>query len=113
MRVREIPGERLRFHVISQTRQDLVHLVDLEEWGGSGVCSCETFTFRTLPKVRAGIKQKGHGTDCKHLIAAKVFFAQAIVRKILQVSQAARALPKGERYGVLKKENTGSGEPDF
>jgi len=88
---------------LSQTRSERLHLVDLEEWGGSGVCSCETFTYRTLPKVFKGEKKQGYGTDCKHIIAAKVFFAEKIIKQIIQVSKEAGALAKSKRALVLKE----------
>lgn len=113
MQVNSINGEPLRFHVTSQTRSERLHLVDLEEWGGFGVCSCETFTYRTQPKVFKGEKKKGYGTDCKHIIAAKVFFAQKIVREIIQVRKEAGALAKSKRDGLLCQKATAASKPDF
>jgi len=47
-----IPGEPMRFHVQSRSRSSIKHLVDLEELGFHGNCSCENFNFEHLPKLR-------------------------------------------------------------
>ncbi len=60
---------RLHFHVSSQSRADVVHLVDLEPQDGHPYfCSCERFTKHT----------DYHGQPCDHIAAAVLYVQQKL-----------------------------------
>jgi len=70
MRVIEIDGEWFRFHVTSSTRPGVRHLVDLEENGFNGKCSCEHFSIGCQP-VLDKTPHRGAHTRCIHIAAAR------------------------------------------
>lgn len=57
-----------RFLVWSESRQDVVHLVDLEENDGRYQCSCEDWEFRQADYY---LWMKPY--ECKHINACKAF----------------------------------------
>ena len=52
---------RRYFHGASKPGEE--YLVDLDENGGAGKCSCPDFEFRIQPEIDAGRP----GRDCRHL----------------------------------------------
>lgn len=72
----------LRFRVVSETRGEIEHVVDLGEFNGFGECSCEDYQFRILP----AIKESGTSglTRCKHLTAARLHLADEVIGRILE-----------------------------
>lgn len=67
MKVTQLAGEPLRFHVESRTRS-VDHLVDFTS--GRGECSCEHFTLTILIQIRdkvPGVR------ECWHIGAARNF----------------------------------------
>jgi len=78
--VEEIPGEPFRYHVQSESRPEIFHLVDLTHRGGHGVCTCEHFQMAAYPNWkrhrqwipyapgRAGV------SECRHIRAALDYF---------------------------------------
>lgn len=83
--VAPIPGEPLRYHVRSQSRRGVQHLVDLEECGFNCACSCENFQMRLLPLLRAdrsaGINPRPK-RRCWHIRKALEFHAELSIRII-------------------------------
>lgn len=57
-----------RYWVRSGSKRDVKHLVDLEEFGGNGQCSCEQFRFRLQPRLAEETAR------CKHILAARERF---------------------------------------
>ena len=51
MKVIPIAGEKFRFHVQSESRPDIEHLVDFEAYWYVGKCSCEHYQFHLEPKL--------------------------------------------------------------
>ena len=43
IKVKEIPGEPMRYYVESWTRPKYPHIADLSEAGGHGQCDCKDF----------------------------------------------------------------------
>lgn len=76
MRVTPIAGERMRFHVTSESGQQ-PYLVDLSEQRGEGQCGCLHFAMRVNPARR-----DGKLTYCKHIKAAYGFFGRQMAREI-------------------------------
>ena len=58
MKVSPIEGEKFRFHVQSDSRPDIEHLVDFEAYWFIGKCGCEYFQFRLEPKLAALSRSK-------------------------------------------------------
>ena len=83
MRVTQIPGERFRWYVHSETEGDAEHVVDLTENNGNGQCSCRDFETRCGPAFYRNGKniipyerdEKGKlnkdRTICKHINAVR------------------------------------------
>lgn len=90
--VEHIPGEPLRFLVQSRTRRNMKHLVDLEECGFNGACSCENFQMRLLPRLRAE-RSAAHRRHhrCEHIRRAMEFnseiYTRIVARKILREAE--------------------------
>lgn len=76
-------SERLRYVVLSKSRKDVAHIVDLEQ-GETGECSCEDWQFRN----------KDHPGMCIHLIAAHVHNDLKMVRLIKQEIKHAKKKTK-------------------
>ncbi len=70
--VQSIEGEPMRFWVRSRTVGEEPWLVDLDEYDGSGWCSCPHYTFRCLPELSRRIG-KGPNKRCWHLDQAAEF----------------------------------------
>ncbi len=67
--VTPIHGEPLRFHVSSaSSRRE--HLVDLEERGFTGRCTCDNYEMRLWPSARKGLIEPKLAR-CKHIRAAR------------------------------------------
>lgn len=76
-------GERMRYIVLSQSRKDVAHMVDLEQ-GDTGECSCEDWQFRN--KEFPGM--------CIHLIASHVYNDIKTVKLIKQEIKHAKRKSK-------------------
>jgi hypothetical protein len=81
----------LRFRFTSDTREDIVHVVDLGEFDGFGECSCEDFGFRLLPVLKRNRNPFTHSSDisdeaglkrCKHILAARDYLASQVIARI-------------------------------
>lgn len=71
-----------RFHVSSDSRPDIKHVVDVTSSNGLGECSCENFQFRIKKQRKAGNIE----SRCNHLEAARFAALQVYInalRKIL------------------------------
>jgi hypothetical protein len=80
--VRPIPNEPLRFYVQSRGRSEVEHLVDLEEYGFNGKCSCEYYTFKIEPKLRQ-VRLDERTTmrlRCWHIRRAMYYLAELTMR---------------------------------
>jgi len=70
----------LRMRVISKSRPELEHLVDLGSFRGNGECSCEHFDYRLRPKIEG---QPGLGTRrCVHIEAARSALVDIVISKL-------------------------------
>ena len=67
------PHERLRYFVTSNSDPQDRYLVDLL----SGECGC----------IDYGVRHREEGTDCKHLRAAKRYFANEILSEIRRLTK--------------------------
>jgi hypothetical protein len=83
-----IVGEPLRFHVVSRSQAGLRHLVDLEEFGGNGQCSCEDFQFRHQPLLERGAFAADH-LRCWHIMEARWF----LLNKLAEAIEADKPAP--------------------
>jgi hypothetical protein len=70
----------LRYHVTSRSRTGVEHVVDLELYDGNGACSCENFTYRLEPALKAGAKP-GDSWRCRHIREARARLTDDIVRQ--------------------------------
>lgn len=71
MTVEPVAGERGRFWVGSASGAE-PYLVDLEEFGGNGWCSCKHFEVRMQPKLADAQERRAAlpVMRCKHIEAA-------------------------------------------
>lgn len=71
-----------RFHVTSASRPDVAHLVDLIALQCLGRCTCEAFSFRSLPKA---VDHCDRGEvppaelRCKHILEAREYVLDLIL----------------------------------
>lgn len=94
--VEGIPNEPFRFYVQSRTARQQ-YLVDLEEFGWNGACSCQRFTFKCLPLLKMGAHPAGH-LRCWHIERARDWFIRTIGPKI-----AANYYSRGNTKGQLPR----------
>ncbi len=72
----------LRWFVPSHSR-NIDHLVDLENYGGNGSCTCEHFTF-TLERILQKGAKPGDEWRCKHIIQARAALADLLIAEKLK-----------------------------
>lgn len=89
--IKEIAGERLRYHVESWTSPQRPHLVDLSEYGGRGSCSCKDWQTRRGPLVKAGCALGAPESMCRHVISARHYFTNSILSQIAEIMKRAGA----------------------
>jgi len=77
--VKPIVGEPFRFNVQSRTVENLMHLVDLEEYGYNGFCGCQDFDFR---KRVVAQKMNGERARCWHIEQARNYFIDEVLKRI-------------------------------
>lgn len=79
-----VPGEALRYHVQSQSRREIRHLVDLEDLGFNGCCGCESFQMRHLPALKQDRREgePPRRRRCWHIKRALEFHAELSARII-------------------------------
>lgn len=82
VRVAEIPGEVMRFHVESWTKAQRPHVVDLLANDGAGECSCADWATRRGPALRAGAPMHTPETLCRHVQAAHRFFLRRLLPRM-------------------------------
>lgn len=75
----------LRFRVLSMTRAEVEHVVDLGSYMGNGECSCEHFTFRLLPTIEKGLAHQGHPTRCSHIMAAREACLNRFIQRAVEI----------------------------
>jgi len=77
----------LSFHVASESKEEAFYLVDMEEHGGNGACSCRDFQTRCFPHHRdtGTIIDYGPGlrTRCKHINAVILWIGNEAIRRTL------------------------------
>ena len=93
--VEPVPGEPLRYHVASRSRIGMRLLVDLQECGFNGACSCEDFEMRHLPGLKRDRTEKRprRKRRCWHIKQALYYHAELYARMIAREfykQQAAR-----------------------
>lgn len=71
-----VSHDRLSFRINSSTKEDVIHLVDLEANLGHGECSCENFVYRISPAIAKAKKEKTFtrfdpNLMCKHICQAR------------------------------------------
>jgi len=114
--VKPIPGEHLRFYVVSQSEKDADHIADLGANNGNGECSCRFYEVtcgynwrnngkKCVPYYRDEKGKVGKDvTMCKHLNAARHYLLDSILPGMAQEEK------KGTRP-VMVKNNTEDGFP--
>ena len=71
----------LRYLFKSESRNDIVHVVDLEDWNGSGSCTCEHFEFRIAPLLtRQIIEPHTARSRCVHIRRAREIQADITIQ---------------------------------
>lgn len=92
----------LRFLVSSETEPEGKHLVDLGENGIVGKCACQHFSFRMQPAIDTvfSVVVGGRLTEqtaaklrCKHLVAAREYFTNRVVKVFLEGQAALKNPP--------------------
>lgn len=81
-------GERMIYLVRSDTNPARQHRVDLLAYAGYGECSCRDYATRRRPAVKAGAAPGSRAVLCKHLIAARRYFLNYLLRKMALVESA-------------------------
>ena len=83
--------EPLRFLISSDSRPDVVHLVDLESYWHSGQCGCEEFTFRIEPLLRRRVIEPcSPRAFCKHIRCARDVVAEAAINAVAKHGERGR-----------------------
>ena len=72
-----------RFRVLSASRPDVEHVVDVSANGGIGECSCEHFTYRLYPAIVEGLVE-GDAGRCGHIVAARDTCLDSLIARIAQ-----------------------------
>jgi hypothetical protein len=75
----------LRFRVLSATRGDVEHVVDIGAHQGNGECSCEHFQFRLLPAIESNLAHRGHATRCSHIMAAREACTNRFIQRAIEI----------------------------
>jgi hypothetical protein len=81
-------GERMIYLVRSDTNPARQHRVDLLDLSGYGSCSCKDWATRRGPAVKAGAAPGSRAVLCKHLIAARRFFLNQLLRTMALAESA-------------------------
>lgn len=66
--------------VESEARPGEHHMVELLHWDGFGECACEHFQMRILTGLKMNMPEK----PCKHINAAKMAFADLVLKRMTQ-----------------------------
>ena len=102
MKVSEMPGERFRYTVHSESEDAADHVVDLSENKGNGACSCRDFEVRCGPNyfhnggkpVHYRRDEKGKvnkdRTQCKHIREVRDYLLDSILPDMVKVVSHAR-----------------------
>lgn len=97
--VLEVEDEPFRYWVESQSEKDKVHLVDLTERGGRGMCDCLHFQTVANPNFRRhgmhipyAPKRQGV-TECKHIAAAFAHYHEFVTVPMLARFKAGVTSP--------------------
>lgn len=98
--VRQIEGEQNRFYVTSRTRSDIVHIVDLEEYGWNAECSCEFFNFKLLPKLEDDqrLNRPPRPRRCWHIHQALEFTGELAARLVAGHNAAVHRINQTSRF---------------
>jgi hypothetical protein len=90
--VRPIAREPLRFWVVSRSRGKVEHLVDLEENGFNGKCSCELYQFKIAPRLREErtSRETSMRLRCWHIRRAMFYLAELTMRTMANKDPRAR-----------------------
>ena len=91
--VHPIPGEPLRFWVDSFTDTRTRYLVDLEELGFHGWCSCQNFEKKRFPRLKQDLRE-GRALAlrrCKHIQRAQRFHSELMVRVTVKLQSQRKA----------------------
>jgi|VirMetMinimDraft_7_1064189.scaffolds.fasta_scaffold00064_42 hypothetical protein len=70
----------LSMRVVSKSRKDIEHIVDLGAYQGNGDCTCEHFDFRLRPKIE-GRTERGF-RRCAHIEAARSALVDIVISKL-------------------------------
>jgi hypothetical protein len=93
VKVREIPGEPLRYRVESWTDPDHPYTVDFTENQGNGECTCIDFVAYCQPRYLKTGQIVGYGhpsspnknrTRCRHIEAAFHYWGNKLLRDLAQ-----------------------------
>lgn len=96
MRIEPIRGEKWRFYVHSESKDDETHIVDLTANGGIGECSCPDWTFRKFPHWR----KTDEIVECKHISAAMMFEMRRLMRAANEPSKPKAVTVKDTKDGL-------------
>ena len=86
----------LRYLVDSRKRVGVQHCVELDLYDGNGGCTCEDFTFRLEPILRAGAVPndfEGDALRCDHIKAARTKLVDDIIANVAHKPALATAAP--------------------
>ena len=85
--------EPLRFLIKSRSRDDIVHLVDLESYWHSGWCSCEHFEMRIEPLLRRRlIEPCSRRAWCEHIRRAREVVTEAAINAVAKHREMSRRM---------------------
>jgi len=72
----------LRYEVTSHTRREVTHIVELDKFDGNGACTCEHFTYRLEPLLKAGAKPQGESLRCHHITEARERLLNDLINRV-------------------------------
>jgi hypothetical protein len=85
----------LRYLVQSRSKVGVTHVVELDLYDGNGGCSCQHFTFRLEPLLKAGNRpEESDALRCDHIRAARRKLVDDIIRQATINAAIATAPPE-------------------
>lgn len=85
----ELYDTALRFLVPSESDPHVKYLVELDSYGGNGMCNCQHFQMRLEPELRRGNPEKKI-LRCKHIGNARDELATVVIRSLVAAERKCR-----------------------
>jgi len=75
------------YEVKSESEKDVKYIVDLLDNDGLGGCNCKNFLMSKLPRFERNGRIPFESLRCKHIVAARCQFTDAIILGIINTEK--------------------------